>query len=82
MDDEGISPVEVSISRKFFSPTRNRLAGIKYTPAISPAAVVVNRPIEYTESVDGVVVHVPVIATFLVAAAYADIVACWPTPVP
>ena len=44
--DEGISPVELSISLKDFSPVLNVEAGILRIPATSPDLVVVNLPIE------------------------------------
>ena len=46
VEEEPISPLEVSINRKFFSPTRNIPFGMLNTPATSPAAVVVKLPIE------------------------------------
>ena len=47
MDEEGISPVEVSVNLNNFSPTLYVLVGIVKIPTTSPDLVVVNLPIEY-----------------------------------
>ena len=46
VEDDGTSPVGVSVNLNSFSPTRNVDAGILKIPTTSPERVVVKRPIE------------------------------------